>query len=186
MPGRPRIPRRSSVQRRSNPLGESNPCDSRSGHRPAPPATEVEIGCQGFLGQRPRRGRWADRALPRSAATVGHRLTGSGRLYCPRYCCPSPKPCPVAKAIPPALRWASRGTRPCRARDAFVCGDSKRSTGSACGRGAAREERGHGPDTLGRSSRRAVPQRDSANGPWAAVSTSRIRMSLTRRWKEGP
>jgi hypothetical protein len=29
------------------PLGDSNPCDSRSGHGPAPPATEVEIGCQG-------------------------------------------------------------------------------------------------------------------------------------------
>ena len=34
-------------QRWARPLGDSNPCDSRSGHRLAPPATEVEIGCQG-------------------------------------------------------------------------------------------------------------------------------------------
>ena len=35
------------------------------------------------------------------------------------------------------------GARPCRARDAFVCGDSTRSTRSGCDGGGVRSERAH-------------------------------------------
>jgi hypothetical protein len=58
------------------------------------------------------------------------------------------RPCP-----PPALRRASRGARPCRARDGFAPGDSTRSTRSGCDAGAARRERRYGRGT------RAAPSR---------------------------
>ena len=96
---RPRHPverERQPRQRWARPLGDSNPCDSRSGYQPAPPATEVEIDCQG-----PEVSRTAPEAWPLGGSCPSG-VRGDGRAPAHRF---GQAVLPKILPIPREKRW---------------------------------------------------------------------------------
>ena len=123
-----------------------------------------------YGGKREQYGSWhADQGVGRAFTLLDGRIDGGDhRLR------EAAQPC-----RPPALRRASRGARPCRARDACVCGDSTRSTRLGCDACGVRSARGPARGTRGGWRRGGRSAKGFCQGQEGAVGTSRIRIPLT-------